>query len=258
MNKKILSKKSFERLQTALRLAILAVIFSAASCSRVGTEGTKTADNDPNLGTVTLNQPAKPAPKPAMAMTDMPFEQLVNATSGLLDDFWRQSFKNMRWQAEYHTPKSLIPYSEPAPSGCGMLTMNNAFYCTGDRNIYFDENFVRGFYQDPGDYAAVTIFAHEWGHSVQHDLGILGGSKQYLSIDTELQADCFAGAFAKHILELGYLEEGDLGEGGEALLRGGDPRDGKWFDPQAHGQPFQRGAFFNKGWEGGLPNCMGK
>ena len=254
MNKIMLSKKHFRRLQTALRLTILTVIFGAASCSRIAPESSKPAENDPNVGTVALNKPAKPA----MAITDMPFEQLVNATSGLLDDFWRQSFKDMGWQAEYHTPKSLVPYSQPAPSGCGILSMQNAFYCPADQNIYFDDGFVRAMYQDPGDYAAVTVFAHEWGHSVQRDLGIIGGKKQYLSIETELQADCFAGAFAKHILELGYLEEGDLDEGGEMLLRLGDGRGGKWFDPTAHGKPFQRGAFFNKGWEGGLSNCMGQ
>ncbi len=249
----------FSKARFILQSTILAVIFAALGCSRVGTDAAgEKAAADPNLGTATLNRAANPAPNAAMVLTDMPFEQLVNATSGLLDDFWRQSFKDMRWQAAYTTPKSLIPYREPIATGCGVVTMNNAFYCSADQKIYFDENLVRGLYQDPGDYAAVTVLAHEWGHSVQRDLGIIGGNKQYLSIDTELQADCFAGAFAKHILELRYLEEGDLEEGGEALLRFGDPRNGKWFDPQAHGKPFQRGAYFNKGWEGGLPQCMGQ
>ncbi len=138
--------------------------------------------------------------------------------------------------------------------------MGNAFYCPPDKTIYYDDALLRGFYNDPGDYAAVTVLAHEWGHSIQDDLGIkkqAAGGQNY-TIQTELQADCFAGAFARHILELGYLEEGDLEEGGEALLKGGDPRSFKWFDPQAHGKPFQRGAYFNKGWEGGIQPCLGQ
>jgi uncharacterized protein len=258
MIKKLLPEKSFSPLRLLSLVLVLIGISIALSCTRISKEDAKKASDDPNTGTAALNQPVQPAPKPVMPLTDMPFEQLVNATSGLLDDFWRQSFKDMRWQATYNTPKSIVPYSEPFQSACGMITMNNAFYCPADQKIYFDDNLLRSLYQDPGDYAAVTVFAHEWGHSVQRDLGIIGGDKQYFTIQTELQADCFAGAFAKHIYELGYLEEGDLDEGGEALLKFGDPRNGKWFDPQAHGKPFQRGAYFNKGWEGGLPNCMGK
>lgn len=258
MINKMSAAAAFKCARIISQTAVLTVAFAALGCSRIGTDAAKKADADPNLGTVALNQPAKPAPNAAMVLTDMPFEQLINVTSGLLDDFWRQSFKDMGWQQQYTTPKGLIPYGEPMQSACGVVTMNNAFYCSADQKIYFDANLMRGLYQDPGDYAAVTVLAHEWGHAAQHDLGIIGGDKQYFTIQTELQADCFAGAFAKHILELGYLEEGDLDEGGEGLLRFGDPRNGKWFDAQAHGKPFQRGAYFNKGWEGGLPQCMGK
>lgn len=253
MDQKLPTAK-FNYEKTILQLTILLLLAGVSACSKIDTADIKKAD-DPSVGTVVVNPPV--VPKPAVVLTDMPFEQLVNVTSGLLDDFWRKSFQEMRWQKPYSTPKGLIPYYQPIQSGCGMLTMNNAFYCPADQKIYYDDNLMRGLYQEPGDYAAVTVLAHEWGHAVQKDLGILGGGKEYFTIQTELQADCFSGAFAKYILELRYLEEGDLEEGGEALLRFGDARNGKWFDPQAHGKPFQRGAYFNKGWESGLPACMG-
>jgi predicted metalloprotease len=63
----------------------------------------------------------------------------------------------------------------------------------------------------------VTILAHEWGHLVQGNLGLLKG--QYYTVQTELQADCFAGAWAAHAGEEGLLEEGDLEEGANALFR---------------------------------------
>lgn len=65
----------------------------------------------------------------------------------------------------------------------------------------------------------MTILAHEWGHLVQANLGFLNG--QYLTIQTELQADCFAGSWASHAGEEGYLEEGDLDEGASSLFKAG-------------------------------------
>ena len=97
------------------------------------------------------------------------------------------------------------------------------------------------------------ITAHEWGHLVQTELGIMSAS--YRSIDIELQADCFAGAWAKHADQAGELEAGDLQEGARALYNAGDPANVPWFSRQAHGTPQQREDSFNNGYAQGVQGC---
>lgn len=262
LKKTFSANNSGARISAALWLVVLAALCLGLSCSRSNSDATKKpAENNPETGSATVNQPQPPAPAPAVQrMRDMPFEQLVKLSTQLLDQFWKSSFDEMGWSQKfpYRTPLGPNPYVEPVQSGCGVLPLNNAFYCTSDHTIYYDDGLVRSLYKEPGDYAAVTVLAHEWGHSVQGLTKVLGGDKAYYSIQTELQADCYSGAFARYLFQQGYLEEGDLDEGGEALLSLGDRRGSKWFDPQAHGKPFERGAYFHKGWEGGIRACVAK
>jgi predicted metalloprotease len=247
-------KGNFKRLrQFVMCFLVSAVLVGSFSCSRTATNDAKSDTVDPNSAIAVVNPPTRTVV--ITRVRDMPFEQLVNVTSSLLDEFWRKSFKEVGW-TNYNTPKALTPYAQPIKSGCGILPMKNAFYCSRDHSIYYDDAFVRAMYLNPGDFSAVTVLAHEWGHAVQKDLGVIGGEKSYYPIQTELQADCYSGAFAKYIFELGYLEEGDLKEGGSTLLNLGDRMDSKWFDPQAHGTPFQRVEYYNRGWEKGIRGCV--
>jgi predicted metalloprotease len=102
------------------------------------------------------------------------------------------------------------------------------FYCPSDHKVYLDLSFfedLRTRFGAPGDFAQAYIIAHEVGHHVQTLLGISQKVNQLqsranpsernkLSVRMELQADCFAGAWAqqadksRHILEAGDIEEG--------------------------------------------------
>src|SRR4030095_6843062 len=95
---------------------------------------------------------------------------------------------------------------------------------------------------------AVIIIAHEWGHLVQAQSGISRG--RHLTIQMELQADCFAGSYTKHAEEAKELEPGDLEEAAVGLYSGGDPRGMPWFSPQAHGSSRQRINAFLDGYRG--------
>jgi hypothetical protein len=101
-----------------------------------------------------------------------------------------------------------------------------------------------------GDYAPVTILAHEWGHLVQE----LEGLREEYTIEAELQADCLSGAFARHADERGALEPGDLQEGLDAAFRSGN-YDVPWNDPSSHGTPPQRLAAFFLGYQGAVEAC---
>jgi hypothetical protein len=168
-----------------------------------------------------------------------------------LDAFWSGVFKESGLR--YRIPLDFLPYTRPVQTACGQAILNNAFYCGRAHGIYYDYNFLLDQLNTDGDFAPVTIIAHEWGHLVQSNLGLLRG--QFYTIQTELQADCFAGAWSKSVAEKGLLEEGDIEEGAGALFRAGDDIDLPWFDPGAHGQPEQRVESFNIGFEEGVDGC---
>ncbi|HKP52610.1 MAG TPA: neutral zinc metallopeptidase [Chloroflexia bacterium] len=169
-----------------------------------------------------------------------------------INSFWVDKFKQEN--AEYAAPEQFIAYNEPIDTPCGPALLNNAFYCSLDHSIYYHYDFLIDQLNSDGDFAPVTILAHEWGHLVQGNLGFLQG--QYLTIQTELQADCFAGAWALHAGEMGYLEEGDLDEGANSLFKAGDDIDFPWFKPGAHGQPEERIDAFVMGLENGPDACL--
>lgn len=132
--------------------------------------------------------------------------------------------------------------------------MNNAFYCSASNSIYYDYNFMSRMYSQVGDYAAVSILAHEWGHLVQTQLGISNG--RAFSIHMELQADCLSGAYTQYAEKMGVLEEGDMEEAGVGLFGAGDPKGMPWFAPLAHGKSMQRISAFLDGYKGGVQVCL--
>ena len=182
-------------------------------------------------------------PVEVVAQPDLPMPQLLQLASSDINGFWERSFVQNR--SLYRSPR-LVPYVRPFMTPCGIATLNNAFYCPSSNSIYFDNNFLYSFYRNIGDYAAVIILAHEWGHLVQAQSGIPRG----LNIQLELQADCFAGSYTRHAESAKELEPGDLEEAANGLFNSGDPRGMPWFSPQAHGSPRQRINAFLDGYHG--------
>lgn len=183
---------------------------------------------------------------------DLPLNQLLPIASGDINKFWMQSFYAGRLR--YTTP-TMVYYTQPIPTPCGMATTNNAFYCSASNSIYYDYNFMAQMYSQVGDYAAVSILAHEWGHLVQTQLGIARGGA--FSIQMELQADCFAGAYTQYAERMKELDPGDLDEAGVGLFKGGDPIGMPWFAPSAHGTAMRRISAFLDGYNNGPRKCVG-
>lgn len=190
------------------------------------------------------NTPLKPSP-------DLPLNQLLPFASGHINGFWRQSFYANRLR--YTTP-TMVYYTQPLQTPCGTALMNNAFYCSVSNTIYYDYNFMSRIYSQVGDYAAVSILAHEWGHLVQTQLGITNG--RAFSIQMELQADCLSGAYTQYAEKMKVLEEGDMEEAGVGLFSAGDPKGMPWFAPLAHGKSMQRISAFLDGYKGGVQVCL--
>ncbi|HEV7375948.1 MAG TPA: neutral zinc metallopeptidase [Pyrinomonadaceae bacterium] len=187
----------------------------------------------------------------ASVKSDMPLPQLLSYAAGDINKFWLLNFNSSR--RRYIQP-SLIYYTQPIRTPCGVAVMNNAFYCAAANTIYYDYNFINNMYSNVGDYAAVSIIAHEWGHLVQAQLGVGQG----LSIQMELQADCLAGAYTQYAKIARELEEGDMEEAGVGLFNAGDPRGMPWFAAQAHGKPMDRISAFLDGYKGGVRVCFSR
>jgi predicted metalloprotease len=148
------------------------------------------------------------------------------------------------------------------------------FYCPADQKVYLDLAFFRDLGERlgaPGDFAQAYVIAHEVGHHVQ---GLLGVSEQVqarrrqvgesagnrLSVQLELQADCYAGIWGYHANRTRQiLEQGDIEEGLNAAQAIGDDRLQKRAqgyvvpDSFTHGSSAQRVEWFRRGLESGDP-----
>ena len=168
-------------------------------------------------------------------------------------------------------PAELVLFEDAVNSGCGSATSAvGPFYCPADERVYLDLGFFRDLrerFGSPGDFAQAYVIAHEFGHHVQHLLGIDEdvrraqaddpGRANELSVRQELQADCLAGVWSYTAEERGLVQAGDLEEALQAASAIGDDRiqeaSGTRVNPESwtHGSAAQRSRWFRAGFEGG-------
>jgi uncharacterized protein len=158
-------------------------------------------------------------------------------------------------------------------TGCGFATSQvGPFYCPRDRQIYIDLDFFdelqSRFGAGGAPFAQAYVIAHEYGHHVQNQLGVLdriGSDRQgpeSRAVRAELQADCFAGAWAANAVGMGLIEEltqADITAGLDAASAIGDDRIQEQTQGQVnpetwtHGSSEQRRRWFSRGYEEGRP-----
>ncbi len=210
--------------------------------------------------------------------TSVPYEEtagekeLAEFVSVVLADtevVWAKLFREQG--LEYEEP-TLVLYTDSVQSACGGAGASvGPFYCPRDHKLYIDLSFYQELqdkFQAPGDFAMAYVVAHEVGHHVQTLLGFNEqinslrsklSTKEFnkYSVALELQADYFAGVWAKHQKDMNYLEEGDLEEAVIAASAVGDDRIQKQAqgyvvpDSFTHGTSEQRKRWFTKGFENG-------
>jgi uncharacterized protein len=159
----------------------------------------------------------------------------------------------------------LVLFEDAVHSACGAASAaSGPFYCPADQKMYLDLSFFRDLdrrFGAPGDFAQAYVVAHEVGHHVQNLLGINRQVAQAqrredraganaLSVQLELQADCFAGVWGHHANRQGLLEAGDVDEGLAAAAAIGDDRlSGGRVSPESftHGTSEQRARWLRQG-----------
>jgi predicted metalloprotease len=153
-----------------------------------------------------------------------------------------------------YTSKTKIPQCGTAHATYSDVAMN-AFYCsTGKYVAYDDEQLFPYLAHEFGDFTIALTLAHEWGHAIQDQAGITGPT-----IAKEQQADCFAGAWVRHLADgespALSLKAGNLDTGLAGYLT---LRDSPGSDPaaaDAHGSAFDRVGAFQEGYDKGAARC---
>ncbi len=204
-----------------------------------------------------------------------PEARLMSRVLADTEDTWGVLFQQ---SGATYPPPTLVLYTEATRTACGLgESAAGPFYCPGDQKIYLDLGFLRQLserFRAPGDFAAAYVLAHEVGHHVQNQLGVMRKVDQMrarlspeqanaLSVRVELQADCFAGIWAHHAQRSrNILEQGDLEEalraaaavGDDTLQRAGRGR----VVPETftHGSSAQRMRWFQAGYQSGrIQDC---
>ncbi|MFC5823154.1 neutral zinc metallopeptidase [Nonomuraea insulae] len=175
-----------------------------------------------------------------------------------IQDYWKQEI------SEYRLAKTVL-YSGRLRTGCGSASSAaGPFYCPGDQRVYLDLGFFDQLHTEfgakGGPFAQAYVIAHEYGHHVQNLLGALEGGS---SVTIELQADCYAGVWARNAIKTGFYDEPftqkEISEALDAAAAVGDDRiqqrtTGR-IDPESftHGSSKQRVNAFQRGYEKGSP-----
>lgn len=186
------------------------------------------------------------------------------------EDVWVPIFKA---QGETYQEPGMVLFTGVTRSACGTAqSAVGPFYCPRDQKVYLDLSFfdeMKRRFRAPGDFAAAYVIAHEVGHHVENQIGILPQVQQRqrqasqaganaLSVRVELMADCLAGVWAYHANEQWrILEEGDIEEALNAASAIGDDRLQKQAqgyavpDSFTHGSSAQRVKWFKQGLKSG-------
>lgn len=184
------------------------------------------------------------------------------------EDVWHSIFDQ---QGQIYKEPTLELFDDQVQTKCGSAQASvGPFYCPADQTIYMDLRFFEELHQrfgaEKGNFAIAYVLAHEVGHHIQNLLGTnakvweqqQGLSKKEankLSVAQELQADFYAGVWAKHIQK--YLEPKDIDIALSAAQAVGDDaiqkRTSGQVNPDSftHGTSKQRKEWFMKGYQTG-------
>lgn len=220
-----------------------------------------------------MQQQSSPTEQRDLNPQELKMRQFVKMVTGETEQTWTAEFQKMGMT--YRKPH-VVMFEGQTNSGCGTAqAAMGPFYCPADETVYMDMSFFNEMQQKFGarvtEFTIAYVMAHEIGHHVQTLLGTtqkvdqLRNSGRYseadmnrVSVATELQADFYAGVWAKLTDEREHiLEPGDIQSAMEAAAAVGDDniqrRSSGYVNQEAftHGSSAQRQEWFMKGYNTG-------
>jgi hypothetical protein len=251
----------------------------------LGTVGQRSAGGEsaalPAKLTVRTTKPGRlvPAQEGQPGGSEAEYDRFVKALLPVINAFWVKQTAKVSPKATYNPPGHIVSYNGEDGPGCagrkGGMAKNayycsvlsppdqckraapNRRYCLGDDIIAWDKaGLMLPFYRQIGDLAVALALSHEWGHLAQ--ARVFPQFTYETGIRVELQADCYAGAWAQDMYRKGRLDIGEFSEALETFQRLGKTASPyAWLDPDSHGNGFQRFRAFTQGFEEGTKGCLG-
>jgi predicted metalloprotease len=143
-----------------------------------------------------------------VAGSNVSMKSFMDTLSGCLDRVWTRQFG--KTDITFSEPERVF-WEQPGRSPCGSYPQPGAaaFYCAANKTMYVGlEDVIETAGNEPVSHYAVyaRVIAHEYGHHVQEESGILTYGHQQMDQENvfarneasrriELQAQCFAGSF---------------------------------------------------------------
>lgn len=182
-------------------------------------------------------------------MSSAEIEARIDLGLEQLQAYWQTELRNLG--QNYRPPNRVVTYvgdPEDPP---------NAFFIPAMDAVFIDMRLLREVTNQYGIYAGVAVLAHEWGHFIQDQLGILTPNRPLRQI--ELQADCFTGSFTKYLQNTGQLQSGEFEAGRQLFFSVGDDildPTAPYERPGAHGTAAERQTAYIFGFNSNANSCL--
>ncbi|WP_426571263.1 neutral zinc metallopeptidase [Aquihabitans sp. McL0605] len=268
------TRATYYRRRAVVLVGLLALSACGVQAGQKVASGTTPKRQDSNILGSDVTPPTS-APATTTAAAVPPADVQINGSDGSevdnvignavsdLQDWWKTQFPKAYggdyqpisgglYAIDSSTDASTVPC---ATSSDISALLNNAFYCpNGDAVVWDQESFMPQLAKQYGDFTVAMVIAHEWGHAIQNRAQFSAPS-----VITELQADCFAGAWTKHVSDgeskRFSITTSDLDTAITGILALRDAPGGAADDQMAHGSGFDRVGAFQDGFEDGVTRC---
>jgi len=157
-----------------------------------------------------------------------------------VEDLLKQYIKTLPNGANVLPPRLFIYQGKAFSRACPQSGIDSPSYCPGDHTVYLETSLGDQVASSFGDFGALSIIAHEFGHAYMNNLKIHPEGK-----NGELAADSFAGGFARFVETQKLLEPGDIDEARATFASVGDQ---EVYHHDHHGTPMERGQAFDNGY----------
>ena len=248
------------RHRLVLCAVVVAVARLASACTNTGGAPQHDAFGRPGPTSSTTSTRAV---RQAGQRETQPYDSTIRAVVADLQHFWHTEFP-ADYGSPYEPVGAFFAYGPttnmPVCDGQRLpylLLQGNAFYCPEDDFIAWDDiGLFPRLDREYGRFTVALVLAHEWGHAIQQRGGV-----DEDGVIMEQQADCFAGAWVKHLPKTAAgsglsLDPADLDGAVAGLIGFRDPVGLTPASEGSHGTGFDRVRAFQEGYADGVARCV--